>query len=372
MTISTPTYDQLCIDVVLLTMLSFGGAIGGYLSAVQKFSAMHNLSADGLVSAAVQNGMQRIPKSKILLGCVGAIVIVTIAPMDNLLDQIATNGWRAHDFIGLIALALVGGYAGGALLEASAGRFVAESIRALDNSQKKTENALEEFRKKTRHESDAATTALQFTQRILNGYKLDDSEIPQFNQALKDADSKSRSDIARLADENRRQNWKDDKEHMERSLLIFKALVACPEAKEYHWWHAWLGFCFKDKAEPEYDRAAECLDQAIKIRGAGEQVKSGAYEFNRAVVNIRKSMNKPIDDDLKSVKKKIEKDLEAASGHPRWNRIIDEDKDRLFQKWNSRWVPSTPPAKSLRKSAGDVISMLSTKARDSAGSSTAV
>jgi hypothetical protein len=144
------------------------------------------------------------------------------------------------------------------------------------------------------------------------------------------------------------------------------ALVACPEAKEYHWWHAWLGFCFKDKAEPEYDRAAECLDQAIKIRGAGEQVKSGAYELNRAVVNIRKSMNKPIDGDLKSVKKKIEKDLEAASWHPRWKRIIGEDKDRLFQKKrNNRWVPSTPPA-------GDVISMLSTKARDSAGSSTAV
>jgi hypothetical protein len=306
-----PIWDQIRIDAVLFTILVFGGAIGGYLSARQ-------------------SGMQRIPGSKIVLGSAGAIIIVTIGPIDNILDKFA-NRWVAHDVIGLIALALVGGYAGGALIEASAGRYA-----------KKIDELTEDQNTRNR-ESNNSLIAKEFAQRILKGHELTDSEIQKFEQALNESTSDARWQIYLLAEENRHQNWKDEKEYMERSLAIFQALVDSSDAKSHHWWHASLAFCLK--VNPDYVRAVKYLDQAINLRGE-QEIKSGAYEFNRAYINIQLMNSTGHNRNNKNLKKKIDKDLEAARRFQRWKSIIDAD--GVIQGWKNKHIGPIEKIASIR------------------------
>jgi hypothetical protein len=123
-------WDVLSKHLVVVLILGAIGAIGGYLSARQKELA-----------GAIPFHM--------LQGAAGAVIIVTLAPVDqNTVDNlfIADN----TPFIKFVALALIGGYAGGSLLESSVGQL-AKGISELKENQtelKKNQNKLAEETKK--------------------------------------------------------------------------------------------------------------------------------------------------------------------------------------------------------------------------------
>jgi hypothetical protein len=257
-----PQNSVLSNDIPVLLILSVVGAIGGYLSEIQN-------------RAARSDGSKRRSKETyfhMMQGAAGAIIIVTLSPVD---PQIVNGlfGATPQAFIKLIALALIGGYAGGSLLESSASQY-AKRIDKIEEKQKILEEEAEK-------ERDVVRSAEQ----ILRGYGLSSSDIQEFQRELKEISSSKRWEIAYKADENHRQHWEKDKEPMERSLLIFQALVKTDEAETVHWWYGSLGYCLKDKRNPDYAEAAERLDTAIKIRGP--ETRSGAYEFNRAFCNIQ-------------------------------------------------------------------------------------
>jgi hypothetical protein len=96
-------------DFFTLLLLCLLGAIGGYLYAVQR-----------RISGVEQNPHE-ITWFHCLQGAAGAVIIVNLSPVD-LLDNLFTSSWQQL-FVKFVALALIGGYAGGALLESSAGQY---------------------------------------------------------------------------------------------------------------------------------------------------------------------------------------------------------------------------------------------------------
>jgi hypothetical protein len=295
-------WSHIGIGVILIIGLVIFGAVGGYL-------------------AAAQSGLKFIPVFKYVIGAAGAIIIVTIAPMQNVLNSLI-NGFKVEDIVSLIGLALTGGYAGSTLLEASAARFKTQ----IEKIEEKTDKIDGELQK--------SAIATEFAHKILTGQHLNTSEMQMFQRALTESTPSVRTMIAYLADENRRDTWQNQSKNFEPSKQIFQALLQTPEAKSNHWWYAWLGFCLKDQANPDYREAKQNLDRAIELRSTrGDDVKSGAYEFNRAYVSVKM-------DNLASantaLQEQINNDLDAASKFPRWRTIIDSDP--TIQAWKTRYA----------------------------------
>ena len=113
---------------------------------------------------------------------------------------------------------------------------------------------------------------------------------------------------------------------MERSLPIFKALTETDEATTNHWWwYGALAYCLKDKRDPDYEEALRCLD--VAIAGRGKNIRSGAYEFNRAICRIHLSAKHP----HKAWDAQISSDLDAAKRAPKFAEIIETDS--TVQNW---------------------------------------
>jgi hypothetical protein len=293
----------------IFTLLIIGvvGAFGGYLSMVRKKPL----------------GSTETTKVALLQGFAGAIIIFTLAPVDPKIIQI-TSTEDAQTFVRLIALALIGGYAGGSLLETSAGQYL-RRVTTLEEKQK----CLEEDSKKIEEQAEQALNASNWAEEILRGLKLSPNNMWAFKKALKDGPVSTRYEIAHRADEVRRQCWKDDKESLERCLLIFETLVAADE-RPCHWWFASLAYCLKDKFQPNYALSLQYLNTAIELRGG--ETRSGAYEFNRAICNIRLSYEKEASQfGSSTLSEQIRKDLEVAGRFPRFAQIIKADSE--IQDW---------------------------------------
>jgi hypothetical protein len=74
---------------------------------------------------------------------------------------------------------------------------------------------------------------------------------------------------------------------MERSIPVFRALIASDRERVYHRNHGELGFALKDKADPDWQEAFRELTMAIDIRGKPASEKGWAvYEAIRALCRI--------------------------------------------------------------------------------------
>jgi tetratricopeptide (TPR) repeat protein len=295
-------------DLIILSVLSLVGAFGGYLSAVQRHITR---STDPKTTFKV---------SQMLQGAAGAIIIVTLSPVDpHILSApfaTAADQSAIDFFIKLIALALIGGYAGGSLLESSAKQYAKQIDEKIDEIEQRVESQ-EEEQKRTRE-------LVRNAEEIFRGLKMSASELARFEKAVQESSTSARYQIAYRADEVRRQHWQKDKKQLKRSELIFRSLLKTGDAKLNHWWYASLGYCLKDMEEPNYLEAIRRFDEAIEIRG--QEAKSGAYEFNRAICYIK------LDNPTNPIfTKGIQNDLYAASKCPRFGNIIDACPDVI--KW---------------------------------------
>jgi tetratricopeptide (TPR) repeat protein len=294
-------------DLIILFMLSVVGALGGYLAAVQRH----------LTRSTDPNPFN---VSQMLQGAAGAIIIVTLSPIDpHILSApfaAATDKPVIDLFIKLIALALIGGYTGGSLLESSAKQYAKKLDEKLGVIEQKVDTQ-EEEQKRTRE-------LVRNAEEILRGLKMRPNELARFETAVRESSTSARYQIAYRADEVRRQHWQNDKKQLERSELIFRSLLKTEDAKLNHWWYASLGYCLKDKDTPDYLEAIRRFGEAIEMRGP--EARSGAYEFNRALCYIK--MDSPT---ISKLTKQIKDDLETASKCSRFREIIDANQD--IKKW---------------------------------------
>ncbi len=351
-------------DLIILSVLSLVGAFGGYLSAVQKH----------MTCSAGPNTPFKVNRFQKLQGVAGAIIIVTLSPVDShLLSapfapsvvtaptvdpeppaaqaialaalvrpdnsrlQFEVQQLRKREaeeraanveelFIKLIALALIGGYAGASLLESSAKQF-AKKIEQIGQKQEELDQKQEKIgqrQESMEDEQKRSLEAIRETEKILRGLEPSPVELARFETMVRQVSSFTRFDIANRADEVRRQHWQNDRVQLKWASLIFRSLLKTDDAKSNHWWYASLGYCLKDQPRPDYAEALQCFNDAIEFRGS--EARSGAYEFNRAYCYIKL-------DNLTNPRfgRQIKEDLDAASKYPRFRDIIDACSD--VKKW---------------------------------------
>ena len=180
--------------------------------------------------------------------------------------------------------------------------------------------------------------ALSYARKVLAG----ESDMPdqkELNNAIRDATTEMRTLIFYRAQGQRWQNNKRyNKPIMERTMPVFYALIESDrDDRLYHRNHGELAYVLKDKRNPNWIEAAKELTEAIDIRDKIGEGGWREYEFNRAVCRIKILTNELLPpDQLKDMKKDIEKDLDAArkdSTIEEWFKNKEWDGTRVIDEW---------------------------------------
>lgn len=214
--------------------------------------------------------------------------------------------------------------------QAAIGNLAAKVDKAAEKADI-NERKLDELKEQAN--KDAA--ALNLAYRQLNP----SSDLPQtsqdeLNSAIASASKPVKVQIFNQAWQTRGDNWSDErnKPKMERTIPIFKALIADDVNDFYHMNHGQLGFALKDKLTPDWSDAEKELTKAIEIRGPWEQKGWLFYEFNRAVCRIMSDKayqnDSPSDPDRRN---QILEDLKSAVFSEALEKIILSDS--AIQKW---------------------------------------
>lgn len=106
-------------------------------------------------------------------------------------------------------------------------------------------------------------------------------------ESIKNASQPAKAQIFYIAQKARKDNWRDQKEKMEYTIPIFKALIADDTKNEYHANHGQLGYALKDKRTPDWNGAETELTKAIQIRGDWRLKGWMMYELNLAICQIQ-------------------------------------------------------------------------------------
>jgi len=136
-------------------------------------------------------------------------------------------------------------------------------------------------------QSDAL--ALSLVSRVLD-QSLQMPAVPQeeLNSVIAAASPAVKVTIFTMARTIREENWRTDKVKMERTIPIFRALMASDTEGKYHRNHGQLGYALKDKTNPDWGNAEAELTIAIHMSGPDK--KGFLYEFNRALCRIHQDV----------------------------------------------------------------------------------
>jgi hypothetical protein len=134
------------------------------------------------------------------------------------------------------------------------------------------------------------------------------------------------------AQRQREASWRRDKATMERTIPVFRALIATDPDERYHRNQADLGYALKDKLQPDYAAAEAALSEAIRIRddhgGRGWKI----YEFNRALSRIALDEHfaggQPA---AAEVRETVLDDLRAAASRDPPRRLVEHDE--VIARW---------------------------------------
>jgi hypothetical protein len=214
--------------------------------------------------------------------------------------------------------------------------FKQADLSVLENRVEKATQQVKQVNKKLEElerQSELDASALSLAQRQLNP----STDVPaatqeQLNQAIKNASKPIKIQIFNQAQLQRANNWQLEKQRMELTIPIFKALIEDDINNEFHKNHGQLGFALKDKQEPDWEAAEIELTKAINIRGNWYENGWLFYEFNRAFCLIKKDSNfqsdQPSDTETRG---RILADLKASYAGDDLKDIVMETP--IFQKW---------------------------------------
>lgn len=231
-----------------------------------------------------------------LFGLLGTAVIFSILPLG--LENLQEPPNDIYFYIRLFGFAALGGWGGKALIDS----VLSTTVRQLQ--QKIEQQEIQEIQ-------DAKT--LEMADNYLNSST--EVGIPEkdFLEAIENASPKTKVEILNEAKEVRSENWKNDKDKMEKTIPIFESLAKATQEVESHRVYGQLGFALKDQSNPDYDGAIKNLDKAISVRNKMKVTGFSWYEFNRAMSKIYSDVayRKGLPSD-KSMQKAVIADLKVA------------------------------------------------------------
>lgn len=178
-------------------------------------------------------------------------------------------------------------------------------------------------------QSNADAVAFSMVERQLNGQGAVSPD--DLAAALGKSSGFARVQVYQRAEQQRSNNWRrgrDGERELlhERTIPVFRALVAIDPEGEFHRNHGSLGFALKDAKLPDYASALEELTTAITIRGPAATGGFSLYEWNRAVCRILTSPSQrdPIVADLRVAAQRLGESLFSASASdPGVNAVAD-------------------------------------------------
>lgn len=330
----------LMIAAAALVSGSFLGFIFGIPRTLQQGISQNNQEANppkdklsGL-TYQVNTNLEQISDwlTKILVG-VGLTqipgIIKAFENYSNYVDKYGFAGFtNSKVFAGaLLIYFLIGGFIVGYLWTRLylATAFRQADLDAVGAKLKKVESKVSELER----QAEIDVKALGIVQRQLN-LEPDVPPIEQdkINAVIIPASSSVKTQIFYSAEDVRRNNWREQqtKPKMERTIPIFRALIASDPEGRYHANHGQLGFALKDQKQPSWEEANLELTRAIEIRGSWQDKGWLFYEFNRAIckIHLDEAFNQK-KASSEATKKNILTDLQVAKNHPMLNNVINND-----------------------------------------------
>lgn len=191
-------------------------------------------------------------------------------------------------------------------------------------------------------ETDSQAISMVNKHLLSSAIGSDQVNISEMTELIMKCTQTAKVSIFYAAQKVRRENWRNNKGVMERTIPVFQALVRSDPEKRYHQNFSQLGYALKDKEVPDYQSALTNLSRAIEIRGRWQENGWRIYEMNRAYCRIKLDPNfqnkKPSEE---SVRKLIEEDLQAAESDQSLRKIVLSDE--VFVNWKVYQLPNSPP-----------------------------
>lgn len=310
-----------------------GGAFLGFLFGIPRSLQQQNVtesasspSASGRAAYGANTSLEQISDwlTKILVG-VGLTQLTSLPSALKQFANFAVPGLGGFETSGVFAVALlvyflICGFLmsylwtrlrlGKAFSEADTLAVIRSEIAIVSESQKKAQEQL-----------TIDYEALRLTEKQLESGDVSQEEL---DRAFRGTSDLYRTNIYQQANSARRDNWRDPKKKakMERTIPIFRALIATDEKKEkerFHQNYAQLGYALAEASTPDYKNAIAALNKAIELRDLAETQGYLMYEFVRA-----KCLADPNHPDP-NTKEQVLKDLRVALHWPEVASAIEQD-----------------------------------------------
>jgi hypothetical protein len=181
----------------------------------------------------------------------------------------------------------------------------------------KVEEKADQVRQELQDQAKWDAQALAMAEQILNPEGGGGAPSPTEDdlvEVLEKTTAPIKAQLFTRAYSSRRDSWRaGDKAKTERTITLFRALIACDGEQRYHRNHAQLGYALKDRRVPDYAEAERELTRAIEMRNQSpERNWYQFYEFNRADCLIAQE----VDGSTPESKSAILSDLRAAAKDP--------------------------------------------------------
>jgi hypothetical protein len=319
-------WKMLAVSTLVAAAAWFAGGFIGFLFGIPRSLAQPTPDTAGDPRYSPNTNLEQISDwlTKILVG-VGLVQFTAFAS-------------RAGDLVRFLGPALGGGaigeaFAAALLVFSSVGGFLSFYLitriylpRAFAQADRDTlaKVVQGEIAKAQKTQEQSDLEALSLVSRQLEP----EPGAPPISQSDLDAAVAAASPVLKSqlflrAQDQRTTTYERDKDKMERTIPVFRALIASEGDHPFHRSHGQLGYALKDQTHPDLQGAENELTKAIELRDSAGVGGFLLYEFNRALARIsRYGPNAPAD-----VRAQIETDLSAASGSRKLERQIASEQE---------------------------------------------
>ncbi len=298
---TSPASEDNALNIQLYWMISLSGMFGGLLFGIRDKRLVLPHRYEGS-RTDINPGLL----TDLLFGLAGGFIIFLVVPGTFEFKP----GWEA---IKVLAIAVVGGYGGRAIVQ-----------KVLEQNIHQLEADVQKIQKQNKTDADALALVTQHLDA-------DPDTPPVSEKKLREVIAASSARTRVMIFDQARQYRKSSRVNVQREdiprvIPIFEGLIEADKDGKYHRNHSQLAYALKDQNQPDWVRAKEELDQAIRIRDANNVGGYLVYEFNRALCNI--NLGAPMDSILS--------DLERALAGPRttdWVKHPDPVWGRDLAQW---------------------------------------